>query len=153
VEVDVAGGTLTAGDLEAATQRFHQRHEDLYTFKMLWKGVEFLTFRLRATAPRAAFQLREIGRGGPDAAAALKRRRACWFDGQEVDAPVYDGTRLLAGHQIHGPAIIEETTTTVVIPTAFACTVDQWKNYILTRQRAGASAKGLITADASRRPS
>jgi N-methylhydantoinase A len=134
VEVEVDDGTLWRAGLEATIQRFHQKHDDLYTFKMEWKGVEFLTFRLRATAPKAPFQVRQIGAGGEDASAALKRRRVCWFDGKEVDAPVYDGTRILAGNRIPGPAIIEEMTTTVVIPGRTSCAVDRWKNYILTRE-------------------
>lgn len=133
VEVELSGANLTASQLEDTLTKFHERHEELYTFSMLWKSVEFLTFRLRATAARAPFRLREIGRVGPDSAIGLKRRRSCWFDGREVDAPVYDGTQLLAGCRFHGPAIIEETTTTVVIPASFLCTVDQWKNYLLTR--------------------
>jgi N-methylhydantoinase A len=104
---------------------------------MPWKAAEFLTFRLRATAPRAPFHLRQIDAGGLDAVGAIKRRRHCWFDGQEVDAPVYDGARLLAGVRFSGPAIIEETTTTVVVPARFDCAVDQWKNYLLTRVEKG----------------
>jgi len=133
VEVELSGANLTASQLEDTLTKFHERHEELYTFSMLWKSVEFLTFRLRATAARAPFRLREIGRVGPDSAIGLKRRRSCWFDGREVDTPVYDGTQLLAGCRFSGPAIIEETTTTVVIPAGFLCTVDQWKNYLLTR--------------------
>jgi N-methylhydantoinase A/oxoprolinase/acetone carboxylase beta subunit len=36
---------------------------------------------------------------------------------------------------IPGPAIIEETTTTVVIPEAYVCLVDKYKNYVLTRHK------------------
>ena len=133
VEVELSGANLTASELEATLTKFHERHEELYTFSMLWKSIEFLTFRLRATAARAPFRLREISRVGPDGAIGLKRRRSCWFDGREVDTPVYDGMQLLAGCRFSGPAIIEETTTTVVIPASFTCTVDQWKNYLLTR--------------------
>ena len=50
------------------------------------------------------------------------------------DTPVYDGARLAAGHTLAGPAIIEERTTTVVIPPSFACRVDRWKNYLLSRR-------------------
>ena len=128
------GGGFTAQQLEATVNEFHRQHEKLYTFRMPWKAAEFLTFRLRATAPRAPFHLRQIDAGGPDASGAVKRRRRCWFEGREVDTPVYDGTRLLAGARFSGPAIIEETTTTVVIPARFDCTVDQWKNYLLTRE-------------------
>jgi len=46
----------------------------------------------------------------------------------------HDGEKVLAGNVIAGPAIIEETTTTVVIPDAFVCSVDRYKNYVLTRR-------------------
>ncbi len=136
VEVELSGD-LTPGELETMLVKFHAKHEELYTFSMPWKSVEFLTFRLRATAPRAPFRLREVGLGGPDGAIALKRYRSCWFDGREVEAPVYDGSQLLAGCRFQGPAIIEETTTTVVVPASFLCAVDRWKNYVLTRVRNG----------------
>ena len=132
VEVEL-GSELDAAELDRTVKKFHEKHEALYTFGMPWKSVEFLNFRLRATAARAPFRLREIGRGGPDSALALKRRRSCWFDGRQVDTPVYDGAQLLAGCRFSGPAIIEETTTTVVVPASYVCAVDQWKNYLLTR--------------------
>jgi N-methylhydantoinase A len=132
VEVELSGD-FTADRIDDTVKKFHQKHEALYTFGMPWKSVEFLNFRLRATAARAPFRLREIGRAGPALAPAPKRRRSCRFDGREVDTPVYDGTQLLAGLRFNGPAIIEETTTTVVIPTSYSCAVDQWKNYLLTR--------------------
>jgi len=131
------GAHFTAERLEATVNEFHRQHEKLYTFRMPWKAAEFLTFRLRATSPRAPFHLRQIDKGGPDGANAIKRRRRCWFEGREVNTPVYDGARLLAGARFSGPAIIEETTTTVVIPARFDCAVDQWKNYLLTRVEKG----------------
>lgn len=137
VEVELSSVDLAAAQLEDTLKKFHERHEALYTFGMPWKSVEFLNFRLRATAARAPFRLREIGRGGLESALALKRRRSCWFNGREVDTPVYDGARLLAGCRFNGPAIIEETTTTVVVPASYLCTVDQWKNYLLTRVGGG----------------
>jgi len=47
---------------------------------------------------------------------------------------VYDGTKLLSGNVLKGPAIIEEPTTTVVIPESFTARVDDYKNYILRKQ-------------------
>jgi N-methylhydantoinase A len=138
VEVEVPGGTLDAAAITEATDNLHRQHEQLYTFNMPWQGIEFLTFRLRATTPRAPFELQRIETGDGDASRAIKRRRTCWFDGVEVDTPVYDGSLLRAGDTLAGPAIIEETTTTVVIPTRYDCAVDAQKQYLLTR-RAGAA--------------
>ncbi|MBI2089791.1 MAG: hypothetical protein HYT78_13795 [Deltaproteobacteria bacterium] len=63
----------------------------------------------------------------------MKRRRSCIFDGKAFDTPVYDGERVRAGNVIQGPAILEEKTTTVVVPPSFQCRVDGFKNYLLQK--------------------
>ena len=133
VEIDIAGGKITRETTEAAAASFARKHEELYTFAMPWKAVEILTLRLKATTPNAPFNLPQVAKGDADPKLALKRRRTCRFNGRDVDTPIYDGEKVLAGNVINGPAIIEETTTTVVIPEAYVCSVDKYKNYILTR--------------------
>ena len=97
------------------------------------KPVELLTLRVKATVPNAPFHLRALPDGPADASAALKRRRPCRFNGTMVDTPIYEGEKLLAGNVIAGPAVVEETTTTVVIPEGFRCSVDRLQTYTLTR--------------------
>lgn len=133
VEVDMAGGKITREAVDAAAAGFTRKHEELYTFAMPWKAVEILTLRLKATTPNAPFALPQVAKGDADPKPALKRRRTCRFNGRDVDTPIYDGEKVMAGNVISGPAIIEETTTTVVIPEAYVCSVDKYKNYILTR--------------------
>ena len=133
VEVDMAGGKITREAVDATAAGFMRKHEELYTFAMPWKAVEILTLRLKATTPNAPFALPQVAKGDADPKPALKRRRTCRFNGRDVDTPIYDGEKVLAGNVISGPAIIEETTTTVVIPEAYVCSVDKYKNYILTR--------------------
>jgi N-methylhydantoinase A len=133
------GGLRMVDAVEGAIAAFHEKHHDLYTFNMPWQGVELLTFRMRATVPRAPFELRQIGGGDRDPAGALKGSRPCWFEGEKADTPVYDGARLLAGNEINGPAIIEEPTTTVVVPLRYTATVDGGRNYHLSRNEAGGS--------------
>lgn len=133
VEVDVPSGELTDASIEAAIANFHRQHEALYTFAMPWQAIELLTFRLRATVPKATFELRRIGTGSGDLGPALKRTRRAWFDGAELEVPVYDGDLLRSGDTFPGPALVEETTTTVVVPPRYALTVDPLKNYVLRR--------------------
>ena len=134
VETDVPNGNLVRDMVDAAGNAFARKHEELYTFAMPWKAVEILTLRLKATTPNAPFALPQVAQGGVDPAKALKRRRTCRFNGRDVDTPIYDGEKVMAGNIISGPAIIEETTTTVVIPEAYICSVDKYKNYILARR-------------------
>jgi N-methylhydantoinase A len=133
VEVPVSDGPIETDDVAAAIGGFHAKHRQLYTFDMPWQQVELLTFRVRATTPRATFDLQRIAADGTDGAAALKRRRAAWFDGTAIDTPVYDGALLRAGDAFHGPALIEEATTTVVVPTRYSLAVDEYRDYVLTR--------------------
>ena len=131
VEIDVPAGELTDKDIEDVILHFHDRHKELYTFNMHWKGVEFLTFRVRATAPKKPIKMQSAELSGPDASAAIKGHRQAWFDGSELNTPVYDGAKLAAGNLIQGPAIIEEPTTTVVVPVSYRCTVDNLHGYQL----------------------
>ena len=125
---------LGDADIGSLIEAFHKRHDEMFAFSMPWRGVEFLTFRLKASAPRARFRLEEIRGAGKNPSAAQKRTRACWFDGRKVDTPVYDGDKLMAGNVIAGPAIIEERTTTAVVPGGFTAQVDQFRNCILQKQ-------------------
>jgi N-methylhydantoinase A len=52
--------------------------------------------------------------------------------GQRLRATVHDRTRLLAGHTLPGPAIIEQDDTTVLIPRGFTGTVDVFGNITIT---------------------
>ena len=74
--------------------------------------------------------------------------RRAWFDGAEVETPVYDGARLRAGDSFHGPAIIEETTTSVIVPGSYACRVDELRNHVLTRDGSAPTAARASAAAA-----
>lgn len=132
VETDVATGKLTQESIDGAVKAFTERHERLYAFSMPWAGAEILALRVKATVRKAPFHLKEVETAKGGASGALKRTRRCRFDGKDVDTPIYDGDKIRAGHSFSGPAIVEEPTMTVVVPTGFVCTVDKYKNYVLT---------------------
>ena len=133
VETEVKkGGAFTKNELDAAVQAFTAKHEKLFAFSMPWKGAEILALRVKATVRKAPFQVKGVEKGTGDASGALKRTRRARFDGQDIDTPVYNGDKIRAGDRFAGPAIVEEPTMTVVVPTGFVCTVDEYKNYVLT---------------------
>ena len=134
VEIEIQDGPVTQATIDAAVEGFSAKHEELYTFSMPWKGTEMLTLRLKATTPKAPFHLPTIKAGDDDPGVALKRTRQCRFGDSDIETPVYEGGKLLASNIITGPAIIEEPTTTVVVPESFLCTVDSFRNYVLTRR-------------------
>ncbi|MEE8434359.1 MAG: hydantoinase/oxoprolinase family protein [bacterium] len=137
VEIDgVPSGNIDLGVIERLIEGFHQRHLELFTFKMPSREVEILNANLKATARQEPLRQKEYPPAEKDSDAVVKRRRpVLWhLERGYEETTVYDGAALLPGHEVAGPALIEEKTTTVVIPESFRCRVDNWKNYILSRR-------------------
>lgn len=134
IEMRLPAYSINHRDLEKLIQDFHQKHQDLYTFSLPWVPVEFRNLRLIVKIKSPKIKLKEMQKGTKDASEALKRKRLCYFNGNFVDTPIYDGMKLKFGNVIEGHAIIEEPTTTVVIPSDFHCRVDKYGNYILERR-------------------
>ena len=100
-------------------------------------AVEFLIFRVRATAPTPSLAVRTIEAGSGDPAAAQTASRSCYWRGQALDTPIYSAALLKAGDRVAGPAVIEVSTTTIVVPPGYDCVADEFGNHLLERKDAG----------------
>jgi N-methylhydantoinase A len=133
IQMELPSGEVTSESIEQVVRDFHTKHEELYTFALPWVPVEFRNLRLIAKVDAKKSKMKKIPKGPQDPSKALKRTRQCFSNGKFVDTPVYDSTRLKPGNFITGPAIVEELTTTVVIPAGFDCTLDAYENYVIRR--------------------
>jgi N-methylhydantoinase A len=55
-------------------------------------------------------------------------RRRVVFDDGAVDTPIYFRDRLLDGHRIGGPAVVEEAASVTIVRPEQQLTVDRWGN-------------------------
>jgi N-methylhydantoinase A len=133
IEMALPSGQILSGDMAAVGQAFHNKHKELFSFSLDWVPAEMRNLRLTAKVRGTKKELPRIEKGTPDPSRALKRRRACFFDGRQRDTAIYDGAGLKAANVLYGPSIIEEPTTTVVIPFGFECIVDDFGNYIIRK--------------------
>ena len=133
IPVPLPARPLSGDDLPAVLEAFHRAHEALYTFAMPFRAAEFITFRLHASVSRRE-DVQFPTAASSDRTPTPKRERAAYFGGRQVTVPVYDGPALAPGQGFRGPAIIEEATTTAVIPPGFEARVDAYHNYVLTRE-------------------
>ncbi len=133
VELDMPSQTLDAETLQALVKNFHARYEKMYTYSMTWRDAEFLTFRLKVTAPRRPVNLASNKQAAGSVEAARRGSRLCLFDGnpQAVQTPAYDWDRMEPGHKVAGPALIDDKTTTVLVVPGFSCEVDAYRNLVL----------------------
>lgn len=125
---------ISEKDLKDLKKDFHKKHNELFTFSLPDVPIEFRNLRLIATIKSEKMDLPKIELFSESVDKSIKRTRQCYFNGKFWDTPVYDGSRLGAGMTIKGQAIVEEPTTTIVIPPGFSCNIDPYGNYILSRE-------------------
>jgi N-methylhydantoinase A len=124
-EIDVPLNDLNwkAADLvDQIEDRFHRRHEELYTYASRGQEVVFVNARVAAVG--------EVSQRDQDKKLASssgecrpRTKRQAWFGGWR-DVPVYALDSLQPGHSLTGPAIIEAETTTVLVDTGDRVTVN-----------------------------
>jgi N-methylhydantoinase A len=125
VNVPLPGGDL---DEEAGAQierRFHELHEQLYTFRQD-SPVEFVNFRLSGFGAVAKPELQRIDSNGV-VRGALKGTRDVDFDelGRH-EARIYERSLLGAGAELEGPAVVEEPAASTVVFPGQRLTVDEY---------------------------
>ncbi len=133
-EVEVEGfreGVINKSIWQQLVNDFHALHDERYGYSLPLGEVELINIRLTATGMTTKPVSRKHDIEGDDAGHALKGEREAWFDNSMQLVPVYDGLALQAGNIIQGPAIIEQATTTIVVPVDTKLYCDEWHNYLL----------------------
>ena len=89
-------------------------------------GVYVESFVLTASIPSEVPEIPEYPLSGPDASQALRTKRQCyWGNSGFEESAVYDFSKLEAGNEINGPAVLETEYTTLVVPPDFVCRIDE----------------------------
>ncbi|MGY2876173.1 N-methylhydantoinase A [Marmoricola sp. URHA0025 HA25] len=144
VPVPVPLGELSDSVLDGTVADFERAYAELYGKDSGFReaGMQAITYRVRGTgvmpfSPQLPLLERSLT---PSVAEAQSEVRPVFLDISKgfVDTPVYDYTRLRAGHVLPGPAIIEVPTTTAVIPGGFTGVIDDLGNLVISREGAKA---------------
>jgi N-methylhydantoinase A/oxoprolinase/acetone carboxylase beta subunit len=111
---------------------FHAVHERVYGYARTQQPVEFVNFRAVHTFPLPRPVVTPAARAtGTLAEARLGERRA--YFGAFVPTTIYERARLPRGARLAGPAIVEQSDTTTVIPPGVTALVDDAGNLRLRR--------------------
>ncbi|HEV8675237.1 MAG TPA: hydantoinase/oxoprolinase family protein [Methylomirabilota bacterium] len=113
IGVSLDGLDLAAPDLmKEVVERFHRRHEELYTYSVRDQEVVLVNARVAVVGELPALPEEPALTARP-AAAPRTRRRV--YLGQWREVPVFDLEAVAPGQAIAGPAVIEAATTTVLL--------------------------------------
>ncbi|MGE3482840.1 MAG: hydantoinase/oxoprolinase family protein [Gammaproteobacteria bacterium] len=119
-------------DAAALFEAFHQNHLRVFSVDDRASPIEFIgwTGRVSIRLPQAA--------AGPETVASVPRTtqagvRSALFDlDDRRDTRIYRGDAIRVGEPIEGPAIIEEATTTLVLPPGTRATLTPHGSYVAT---------------------
>jgi N-methylhydantoinase A len=113
IGVSLDGLDLGAPDLmKEVVERFHRRHEELYTYSVRDQEVVLVNARVAVVGELPELP-REPAVTARTAAAPRTRRRVYLGDWREV--PVFDLGAVAPGQRLEGPAVVEAATTTVLL--------------------------------------
>jgi len=130
VNVPIPDGDLGEAEREEIARRFHDLHEQLYTFRQA-SPIEFVNFRLTRLGTVPKPELRAIAANGK-VTSALKGTRDVDFDelGRH-ESRIYERALLGAGAELEGPAVIEEPAASTVVFPGQKLRVDRLGNLIV----------------------
>ena len=127
-EVLVAGGKVTDGRLAEIGSAFHEAYEREYTYR-LDAPVEMVGIHLIASAEVGKLTMHKQEATGAKAEAALKGHRDVDYALEGIHkAAIYDGAKLEPGMGLKGPAIVEDSGSTIVVHPGNRVEVDGYGN-------------------------
>jgi len=135
--VPVPDGPLGDEDLSALAKRFHEVYRQTYGIDAE-ASAQLVNARVRVVRVVEKLSPRPHAVAERDANVALAGERAASFAevGGLTATPVFDWSRLEPGCRLVGPAIVEGTDATIVVPPGYSAAVDRWRNVILASAEA-----------------
>lgn len=128
-----------AFDVAGLMSSFHDLHESQYGHCDRRESIEFVALRVAAVGmidrPRRPGGIARTAQARPGAV------REAYFSGQWVDTAIYQRTELSPGDRLASPAIVDELSSTTVIPPGYDVHIDQRDNIVIVgsgcRRRGG----------------
>ena len=136
-ELNVPAGTSPDVGADAVAdirERFDQAHEQLFGHSAKTEPAEAVNYRVRATVRAPKFTMKRAAPAVGPASDARIGEREVYFDRASGmrPTPVYDRALLAPGHEIAGPAVVEQLDSTTVVYPGQSAAVDDYRNLVIT---------------------
>jgi N-methylhydantoinase A len=136
--IDLPAGPLRPASAGAIAEAFHAAHQRKYTYALRERTVELINCRVTALGEGPKPSLPEFPPAAePVEAARIGARPVAWDGERLVETPVFLMDRLRPGHELRGPAIVEQFTATTALRPGDRARVDRYRNLIVTVRNGG----------------
>ncbi len=125
---------LSESDIANTKSKFHEQHEKIYGHKAPEEEIQVVNLRIKALEVRKKPAFNNIEKVGKNKCPGHKELRKVWIGDKNLECRIYERDRLMCGHLIKGPAVIEERESTTVFGPAWKAVVGKFGNLILTKQ-------------------
>ena len=132
------GNVLSKPDaLHVIAERFHTAHETAYTFADRESDIELMGLSLTAYGKRQNTMTRVRQTEPPVRQSKYwpsSGKRDCWFS-QDVGTKtsIYSGAKARTYDVLQGPALVEEETTTILVPPGWRITLTANHSWLMER--------------------
>ena len=135
INVRMPTASLAPGQEPQIVEAFHELHERLYGRRDPAGIVQFVTLMVTAVGNTHGFEYESLASGNGSAEGARKALRNVFFrDVGVVECPSYDREGLRAGDTLKGPALIEATDSTTIVPPDWTVRCDPIGSLVMTRE-------------------
>jgi N-methylhydantoinase A len=115
LRVDLPTLDLDAAALAETAEHFHAEHRRRYAYELRERDIEMVSLKVVVTG-RVAKPALPVLRAATGALVAKARRQVHLPSLGTVDTPVYERSDIRLGHEIRGPAVIEQKDSTTLLP-------------------------------------
>ena len=122
-------------DTQAMRDAFEANHQRQFGFITPDRAITIESVTSELRRPGTDVRLPELplrSEGNVEATATAK----AWFEGEEIETPVYQRTEFCAGDTIEGPALIVEETQTTVVDSGWSARIAARGDLVITRKQA-----------------
>ena len=129
--VNFPPGLVTKETTQVAVKEFHDLHKQLYTFSDEKSPVEIINLRVQASGTSDHIGPPLIKKSDDIKPKSKSVRRVVIDQSGYENVPVFDRDNLLDGHEILGPAIIDQLDSTTLILRDQKLKVDKFGNLLI----------------------
>lgn len=117
---------------QSLSDTFHELHETTYSYKLMDNEMEIVNIHLTAFGKVRKNKLKKLSQLEMESDYIIEERNVLYEEEGWLTVNVYDRSKLHAGFQIEGPAIIEEVTSSTILYSGQTLVVDEFGNLIIT---------------------
>jgi N-methylhydantoinase A len=135
--VPMAEKPLEVTDADALSKEFTRLYERTYGEGTAWKGVpvSLINYSVTVIGRQDRPSLGTTATNGASAEPTPRETRKVFLPGERrhEEIPIYSEDAFAPGQSVEGPAVIDESDTTIYVPPGNRVARDEYLNYVMTR--------------------